>query len=180
MWQQFLRRQPQSIVHKVRQCFLTTSSSTRWNLISLVINHSGLFCAVISAVTWTEKNFNHLTSNFRFVSDGSHTGQGFHIEFNALNIFTECGGRFSNSSGVLTSPFYPNQYRGLEDCLYLISQPYGSFINITFITLDINCPDHIELRDGSFEDSLLMGKFCGNYNNIPPFMTTSQNIMKIR
>ena len=126
------------------------------------------------------KKFKPFTYNFRFVSDGSHTGQGFHIEYNALDIFTECGGRFTNYTGVLTSPFYPSQYKGLEDCLYLISQPYGSFINITFNTLDINCSDHIEIRDGSFEDSLLMGKFCGNHSNIPPFMTTSQNLMTIR
>ena len=140
-------------------------------------------CCYISGYM-NRKKFNHLTSNFRFVSDGSHTGQGFHIEFNALNIFTECGGRFSNSSGVLTSPFYPNQYRGLEDCLYLISQPYGSFINVSFNTLDIDCQgiqsDHIEIRDGGFKDSLLMGKFCGNHSNIPPFMTSSQNLMTIR
>ena len=102
----------------------------------------------------------HSFIHFRFFSDQSVNEQGFQIEFNALDMFTDCGESFSKSSGVLTSPFYPNPYRGLEECVYLISQPNGIFINISFNTIDINCqgtpPDYIEVRDGGSDYSPLM------------------------
>ena len=123
-------------------------------------------------------------NRFRFISDDSVTRRGFQIEYNAIDIFQECGGSFSNSSGILTSPSHPNQYQGMEDCVYLIAQPNGTSVNISFITMDINCsgipPDYIEMRDGDSEDSPLMGKFCGNGSHAPDSMQTTQNQLRIR
>ena len=66
-------------------------------------------------------------------------GNGFKIEYKAIN-FT-CGGNFYNQSGILTSPLYPNQYP-TADCVYLISQPNGTYVNISFLTMDIECNDN--------------------------------------
>ena len=94
---------------------------------------------------------------------------------------TECGGNYSDASGALFSPSYPNAYPELADCIYLISQPSGTFINISFDTMDIDCQgttsDFIEMRDGSSRDSPLMGQFCGKSSN--PVMTT-QNHLRVR
>ena len=126
----------------------------------------------------------YLYSKFRFHSDDSATRKGFQIKYNALKLLTECGGNFSNYSGILTSPFYPNKYQELEDCVYLISQPNGTLIDIVFISIDIDChglpSDYIELRDGNSEDSPLMGKFCGNGSSVPQSMKTTQNNLRIR
>ena len=121
-------------------------------------------------------------SNIHFGLEDSG-GFGFKLEFTAFN-FT-CGGNFSNQSGILTSPFYPNAYP-TADCVYLISQPNGTYVNISFLTMDINCQnynsasDFLEIRDGESKSSPVVGKLCGNGSNIPAFMTTTQNYMRIR
>ena len=134
----------------------------------------------------------------RFSSYTSEPGAGFQIKYNSLDLFTMCGGTYSNESGVLASPSHPNAYPDLANCVYLISQPYGKYINISFGNIDISCQgfiknsgtrertsitsDYIELRDGNSEDSSLLGrgKFCGNGSNLPHFIQTTQNHLRIR
>ena len=74
----------------------------------------------------------------------------------------------------------------MADCFYLVSQPNGTYINVSFISMHIICQDlvaesdYIELRDGNFEDSPLMGRFCGHGSNVPEFLQTSKNVLWIR
>ena len=114
-------------------------------------------------------------------------GAGFHIVYNALQQFIACGGNYSNTSGVLFSPSHPNPYPDMAECVYLISQPNGTYVNISFLSLDINCQgltpltsDYMELRDGNSEDSPLMARFCGDDSNVPDFMHTTQNYLRIK
>ena len=120
----------------------------------------------------------------RFHSDSHQNGAGFKIEYTTLVPFTKCGGTYSNASGVLTSPSYPNKYPDVTECIHLISQPNGRYVNITILSMDIDCQgtpsDFIELRDGNSEDSPLIGQFCGNGTHIPAFMQTTQNNLRIR
>ena len=99
-------------------------------------------------------------------------------------MFTACGGDFSNESGVFSSFSYPNPYPDLADCVYLISQPIGTYVKISFISMDIDCQgtstDFIEMRDGHHEDSPQIARFCGNGSNVPDFIQTTQNQMRIR
>lgn len=83
------------------------------------------------------------------------------------------------------SPSYPHQYPPGRDCTYIISQPNGTYVNISFLTMGIVChdmylPDYIELRDGNSENSPLMGHFCGTKADVPEFMTTTTNYLRIR
>jgi len=95
-----------------------------------------------------------------------------------------CGGSFNTSKGILTSPSFPGNYPNGADCIYTISQPNGTYVNISILTMDINCkgstPDYIEMRDGYFEGSPLMGRFCGDRTNIPAVIQTTQNHLRIR
>ena len=99
---------------------------------------------------------------------------------------TNCGGNYMNTSGIIMSPSHPHHYPHMADCIYLISQPNGTYINVSFISLDIVCQDllaesdYIELRDGNSENSPLMGIFCGSDNNVPVFMQTNKNFLRIR
>ena len=90
-----------------------------------------------------------------------------------------CGRNYSNSSGSLSSPLFPNFYPHNVDCSYLISQPPDSFINLNITQIDLNChsmgSDYLELRDGMSKDSPLIGRFCGD--NAPEFLQTTQNIL---
>ena len=130
---------------------------------------------------------NYITTiYFRFKSDdtGWRSFKGFQIEYKANEPFTECGGPTLNSSGVLYSPLHPNPYPELAECVYLISQPNGTYVNMSFLSMDIDCQgtpsDYIEMRDGNYEDSPLMVKFCGNGSYVPDFMQTTQNHLRIR
>ena len=122
--------------------------------------------------------------NFRFHSNWGSNGRGFQIVYNTKQPITACGGNYSNASGVLTSPSYPNAYPELADCVYLISQPNGTYVNISIISLDIDCQgthsDFIEIRDGNSEGSPLMGRFCENGSHVPDFMQTTQTQLRIR
>ena len=72
----------------------------------------------------------------------------------------------------------------MADCNYIISQPSGTYVNISFVHMDLIChaagSDYIEIRDGIAEDSFLMGTFCGNGSNVPASLQTTQNHMRIR
>ena len=120
---------------------------------------------------------------FRFKSN-QISRSGFRIEYKTLKMSTACGGTFSDATGTLTSPLYNASYPELMDCVYLVSQPNGMFINVSLPNVDISCygtpSDYVELRDGNTEDSPLMGSFCGNGGNIPNFMQTTQNHLRIR
>ena len=123
-------------------------------------------------------------NNFRFQSDDNTNGKGFNLEYKALQLITSCGANSSNASGVLSSPSHPNPYPHLADCVYLISQPNGTYVNISFLSMDIDCQgtlsDYIEMRDGYSEDSPLMARFCGNGSNVPDFIQTTKNHLRIR
>ena len=110
--------------------------------------------------------------------------RGFQIEYNTYQLFTSCGGNFSDPSGIITSPNYPNPYPNLADCIYLISQPKGTYINISFINFDVYCqesvPSYIEVRDGDSEVSPEIGKFCGNDKGTPSMIISTNNHLRIR
>ena len=112
-----------------------------------------------------------------------YSAAGFNAEYSTFESFTTCGGNYSDANGILSSPFYPNLYPVFADCVYLISQPKGTYVNISFLTLDIECDgisEIIELRDGSYDESPLIGTFCGNISVVPDFIVTTQNYVNVR
>ena len=87
--------------------------------------------------------------------------------------FQYCGGTYSNITGIITSPYFPSQYPNNTDCHYKIVQPIGTYIKLNITYMDIetwpgsetcqtNTGDYLEVRDGSSDDSPLIGQFCGN------------------
>ena len=131
------------------------------------------------------------TKFFRFFSNHIGFGHGFRVEYKTFHgapqvtySIGECGGNFTTPKGILTSPTYPGKYPDNSDCIYIISQPDGAYINISFLSMDIDCKgspsDYIEIRDGDSGNSALMGIFCGDGTNIPPIMQTSQNRLRMR
>ena len=95
---------------------------------------------------------------------------------------TGCGGTFSNGTGVLSSPFFPENYPPGQDCVYSISQPNGTFITLITKSMGINCSgsDSIELRDGNSENSPIIGRYCGSEANIPLSIQTTQEYLWMR
>ena len=131
-------------------------------------------------LTWPHCNI-ILVIYFRFYSTGEGTGKGFEIQYMSIKKFTECGEKYSNTSGILLSPSHPNQYPYNAECIYLISQPKDTYVAILFLSMDVVCgSDYIELRDGLSEDSPLMGIFCGNKSKVPEMIQTTQNFLWVR
>ena len=119
--------------------------------------------------------------------------QIFHNALRSRNVYYAllgmCGGYFNSPNGIITSPSYPKKYPYNENCVYKISQPEGTFVSITVMVLDLfddglyHCGssegyDQLEIRDGSSEESALIGTFCGNV--IPTSLHSTQNQMWIR
>ena len=105
-------------------------------------------------------------------SDGSDES----VEF-CKNV-GESGSNFTTINGLLTSPSYPDNYPSDTDCSYTISQPTGTYLNLTFRMFDLDScfktvHDYLEIRDGSSEASPLIGKFCGT--DVPASIHTTQN-----
>ena len=121
----------------------------------------------------------------RFHSDEyQYLRKGFLISYEAMQLFTACGGNYSNASGVLASPSHPNAHPEIASCVYLISQPNGAYVNISFLSMDVDCKGtqsgYIEMRDGNSEDSPFIAKYCGNSRDFPASMQTTQNHLRIR
>ena len=111
-------------------------------------------------------------------------GQGFKMAYNVHNCdsatltCTSVCRDYNSSSGTLTSPYYPAPYPDGSDCIYTISQASGATIALTILNFGIedDCAnDFLEIRDGSSVESPLIGRFCGNINQIPETIQSSQN-----
>jgi len=48
-----------------------------------------------------------------------------------------CGGTFTESNGIIESPFYPNPYPNERECIYIIAQPFGKAIKLSFLDFEI-------------------------------------------
>ena len=98
--------------------------------------------------------------------------------------FSECGGNFTNTNGIITSPSYPHPYPHNADCVYVISYPVGTYVEINVTSIEITCidagPDYLELRDGASGNSPVIGIFCGDGDKIPASLETTQNQLRIR
>ncbi|XP_050535178.1 cubilin [Daktulosphaira vitifoliae] len=102
--------------------------------------------------------------------------EGFVIKYETI-----CGGIFTEKTGILESPFYPNPYPNDKVCTYIISQPVGKAIRLTILSMDIedvtypNCTyDSLEIRDGDTENSNRIAMLCGHTDKLPklPFIST--------
>lgn len=49
-----------------------------------------------------------------------------------LSNLSACGGTFTEPTGELTSPFWPEYYPHSKQCLYAINAPEGKVIKVTF------------------------------------------------
>ena len=123
----------------------------------------------------------HLSS---FHSSEEINGVGFHLEYKVMQLFTGCGGNNTNARGTLSLPSYQDPSPGQAGCIYLISQPKRTFVNISYLSMDIDCQgtpsDYIEMRDGNSKESPFMRRYCGNGSSIPDFIQTTQNHLRIR
>ncbi|XP_040983325.1 deleted in malignant brain tumors 1 protein-like [Aquila chrysaetos chrysaetos] len=92
-----------------------------------------------------------------------------------------CGGSFSNSSGMLQSPFYPGSYPNNADCMWEIQVENNFRVMLTFRDIAMQsrrCQyDYVEVYDGPPHSSPLLGRLCSG--SFPTYISSS-NMMTVR
>ncbi|KAG9276492.1 cubilin [Astyanax mexicanus] len=117
-----------------------------------------------------------------FVSDSSLSTEGFSANYVSLNATTDCSAEYRTPTGVLTSPNYPSNYPSTRECVYKIIVEINMQIMLNFTDFELeggsNCPfDYVEIRDGGFETSPLIGRYCSNQP--PPIVISHSNMLWI-
>uniref|UniRef100_H2ZHT6 Metalloendopeptidase n=1 Tax=Ciona savignyi TaxID=51511 RepID=H2ZHT6_CIOSA len=89
-----------------------------------------------------------------------------------------CGRTLQTTTGNITSPNWPAAYPAYSDCEWRISVTPGEKIVMDFTSLNVfrsrGCwYDYIEIRDGHWERSPLIGRYCGT--SLPPQITSTDS-----
>ncbi|XP_003786834.1 cubilin [Otolemur garnettii] len=115
-----------------------------------------------------------------FVADSDLAYEGFLINYEAIDASTACLEDHTSESGTLTSPNYPNDYPNNWECIYRITVESSQQIALHFTNFSLeeafggNChSDFLEIRDGGYETSPLLGIYCGS--NLPPTIISHSN-----
>ncbi|XP_017020584.1 protein tolkin [Drosophila kikkawai] len=99
--------------------------------------------------------------------------QGDIAQANLLYKCPKCGRTFQESTGIFASPSYYTAGAltdETEHCEWRITATYGERVVLKLESMNIfksnNCEtDYLEIRDGYFEKSPLIGRFCGKVAN---------------
>ncbi|XP_006820277.1 neuropilin and tolloid-like protein 1 [Saccoglossus kowalevskii] len=101
------------------------------------------------------------------------------------DILPECGGLWKGpEAGYIHSPNHPGKYENSLDCVYVIEAVFGHVISLTFdsnymIESSVDCSfDVLEIRDGRWGFSPLIGTYCGNI--LPELTVTSGRYLWMR
>ncbi|XP_035298709.1 cubilin isoform X2 [Cricetulus griseus] len=114
-----------------------------------------------------------------FVSDSALSHEGFSIKYEAFNASSVCLQDYTDNSGTLTSPNFPKNYFNNLDCTYRITVGFNQQIALNFTSFMLenkvgkNCIDFVEIRDGGYETSPLLGRYCGSV--LPPLIISHSN-----
>ncbi|XP_077790275.1 tolloid-like protein 1 isoform X3 [Podarcis muralis] len=105
-----------------------------------------------------------------------------HVTIIRENIQPACGETLQESTGNFSSPGFPNGYPSYTHCIWRISVTPGEKIVLNFTTMDLYKSslcwyDYIEVRDGYWKKSPLLGRFCGD--KLPDVLTSSDSRMWI-
>ncbi|CAI5456586.1 unnamed protein product [Caenorhabditis angaria] len=107
--------------------------------------------------------------------------QGFIVIYKTTDM--GCGGNFTSTSGILTSPNWPEDMPDGSTCIYRIQTHNSTVIRLNFNQFDIedsdlSCEDHyLQIFDGDSEKSASLGTFCGK--RVPEIVSTSNNLYMI-
>ena len=104
-----------------------------------------------------------------FKSDWSNEYQGFQLKYEVV-----CGGQFSEPSGIISSPYYPNSYPSSRTCIYEIVQSPEKGIVLTIVDMEIepsiggSCDyDALFIFDGDDDNSTLLDTLCRDAGSVP-------------
>ncbi|XP_054258423.1 tolloid-like protein 2 [Macrosteles quadrilineatus] len=114
--------------------------------------------------------------------------EGDIAQTNLLYKCYRCGRTYQENSAVITSPDYELQHTGLSEeslghrCEWRITATHGEMIVLNITDLDIlksdNCrTDYIEIRDGYWHKSPLLGRYCGSGRIYEPIVSAGSRML---
>ncbi|NP_999728.1 bone morphogenetic protein 1 homolog precursor [Strongylocentrotus purpuratus] len=100
------------------------------------------------------------------IGQRKHLSEGDIIQANLLYKCPSCGRTLLESTGNFSSPEWPGQYDGDQTCVWRISVTPGETISLQFTGFELVGSDgcwynYLEVRDGHWRHSPLLGRFCG-------------------
>ncbi|XP_069815839.1 cubilin [Dendropsophus ebraccatus] len=116
------------------------------------------------------------------VTDSLTGAEGFSASYMSINASTACDITYTEASGVLTSPHYPSNYPTNRDCVYVISAEANMQIRLNFTSFSLErspgcSKDYVEIRDGGYHTSPLLGRFC---EERPPDIISHSNKLWVK
>uniref|UniRef100_H3ANE1 Tolloid like 1 n=1 Tax=Latimeria chalumnae TaxID=7897 RepID=H3ANE1_LATCH len=95
----------------------------------------------------------------------------------------KCEHRIHSSSGIITSPNWPDKYPSRKECTWEITAPPGHRVKVSFNEFEIEqhqeCAyDHLEVFDGETDKSPILGRLCGS--KTPDAVIATGNKMFLR
>ncbi|XP_041670250.1 cubilin [Cheilinus undulatus] len=144
-------------------------------------NKIGRYCgrSVPPSITSTDNQLSVL-----FVSDSSLGSEGFSASYVSFDASIDCSETFTSPTGTFFSPNFPDYYPNNRDCIFKIIVEVNMQIMLNFTSFELegstpSCSfDFVEIRDGGYETSPLIGKFCSNQR--PPVLVSHSNRLWIR
>lgn len=107
----------------------------------------------------------------KFVSDYETHGAGFSIRYEIFKTGPECSRNFTEQSGEIKSPRFPEKYPNNLECTYIIFAPALAEIQLEFESFDLESDsnregmlcrfDRLEIWDGLLGVGIHIGRFCG-------------------
>ncbi|XP_014254813.1 cubilin-like [Cimex lectularius] len=111
-----------------------------------------------------------------------------HKFYNSMGLFRidyyiVCENTFTEKSGVIMSPNYPNGYPPNTNCYYTIERPPMTVIVVSILDMDIqfdeSCGlDSLTIYDGNSDKYKVIGKYCGN--NSVDTLTSTRNMVYLK
>lgn len=99
-------------------------------------------------------------------------------------FFLECGRTFQDNAGSFTSPTYYATISPTEPekCEWRITATHGERIILNITNLDIfksnNCrTDYLEIRDGYWHKSPVLGRYCGSGKVLELIKSTGSRVL---
>ncbi|XP_023245166.1 tolloid-like protein 2 [Copidosoma floridanum] len=110
--------------------------------------------------------------------------EGDIAQTNLLYRCHKCGRTFQENSGSFGSPSHPNSSPSsdTERCEWRITANHGEriLLNITYLDIyksDFCRSDYLEIRDGYWHKSHVLGRFCGNGQMPAPVMSMGSRML---
>ncbi|CAL8311895.1 unnamed protein product [Merluccius merluccius] len=118
-----------------------------------------------------------------FVSDASLSTEGFSGRYVSIDATTDCGQTFTSPTGTMSSPNYPSNYPNHRECVFKIVVEVNMQIMLNFTDFLLEgsptCGyDYVEIRDGGYETSPFIGRFCGR--QAPPVLVSHSNRLWVK